>query len=210
MFVIYGLYYVEIGAFCTHFLESFYHKWVLNFFKSFSCKYWNDHMVFILQFVDVVYHIDWSMYIEKSFHLGVNPTGSWWMILLMYYWICFANICWEFLYLCSKFLYLWPLDSKEIKPVKPKGNQSWLSIGRTDAEAEAPILWPTDAKSWLIGKDPDAGKDRRREKWVTEDEMVGWHHWLNGHEFEQTLGDTDWQGSLVGCSPWGRKELDTT
>ena len=80
-----------------------------------------------------------------------------------------------------------PLDSKEIKPVNSKGNQSWIFIGRTDAEAEAPILWPPDAKSWLTGKDPDAGKDwRQEEKGMTEDKMVGWHHWLNGHEFEQT------------------------
>ena len=78
-----------------------------------------------------------------------------------------------------------PLDCKEIKPVNPKGNKSWIFIGRTDAEAEAPVLWPLDAKNWLIGKDPDAGKDWRwEEKGTTEDEMVGWHHWLNGHEFE--------------------------
>ena len=78
-----------------------------------------------------------------------------------------------------------PLDSKEIKPVDPKGNQSWIFIGRTDAEAETPILWPPDAENWLIGKDPDAGKDwRQEEKEMTEDEMVGWHHRLNGHEFE--------------------------
>ena len=78
-----------------------------------------------------------------------------------------------------------PLDCKEIQPVHPKENQSWIFIGRTDAEAEMPILWPPDAKNWLIWKDPDAGKDWRREKkGMTEDEMVGWHHWFNGHEFE--------------------------
>ena len=83
-----------------------------------------------------------------------------------------------------------PLDSKEIIPVNPKGNQSWIFIGRTDAEAEAPILWPLDAKTWLIGKDPDAGKDwSGEEKGMTEDEKVGWHYWLNGHDFEQVLGD---------------------
>ena len=104
-----------------------------------------------------------------------------------------------------------PLDCKEIKQVHPKGNQSWIFIGRTDAEAEAPILWIPDAKSWLIWKDPDAGKDwRREEKGTTEDEMVGWHHQLNGHEFEQTLGDSEGQGSLACCSPWGRKESDMT
>ena len=103
------------------------------------------------------------------------------------------------------------LDCKEIKPVYPKGNQSWMFIGRTDVEAEAPILWPLDAKSWLIWKDPDAGKDwRREEKGTTEDEMVGWHHQLNGHEFEWTLGVGDGQGGLVCCSPWGRKESDMT
>ena len=78
-----------------------------------------------------------------------------------------------------------PLDSKEIQPVHPKGDQSWIFIGRTDAEAETPILWPPDAKNWLIGKNPDAGKDwRQEEKGMTEDEMVEWYHWLNGHEFE--------------------------
>ena len=78
-----------------------------------------------------------------------------------------------------------PLDSKKIRPVHPKGNHSWIFIGRTDAEAETPILWPPDVKNWFIGKDPDARKDwRREEKWMTEDEMVEWYHWLNGHEFE--------------------------
>ena len=77
-----------------------------------------------------------------------------------------------------------PLDYKEIQPVHPKGDQSWVFIGRTDAEAEAPILWPPDGKNWLIGKDPDAGQDWRWEKGTTEDEVVGWHHWLDGHEFE--------------------------
>ena len=104
-----------------------------------------------------------------------------------------------------------PLDCKEIQPAHPKGNQSWIFIGRTNAEAETPILWPPDAKSWLIGKDPDAGQDwRQEEKGTMEDEMVGWHHWLNGHEFEQASGVGDGQGSLACCSPWGRKESDTT
>ena len=99
-----------------------------------------------------------------------------------------------------------PLDNKEIKPINPKGNQRWIFIRRTDAEAEAPILWPPDVKSWLIGKDPDAGKDwGQEENRVTENEMVGWHHWLNGHEFEQTPGDSEGQGSLGCCSPWIRK-----
>ena len=116
------------------------------------------------------------------------------------------------------------LDCKEIQPVNPEGNQSWIFIGRTDAEDQAPILWPPDVKSWLIGKDPDwedphrkrpwligkdpAGKDwGQEEKKVAEDEMVGWHHWLNGHEFEQTPGDSEGQGSLVCCSPWGSQRV---
>ena len=103
------------------------------------------------------------------------------------------------------------LDCKEIQPVQPKGNQSWIFIGRTDAEAETPILWPPHAKSWLIWKDPDAGRDwGQEEKGMTEDEMVGWHHWLNGHEFEQALGIGDGQESLVCYSPRGHKEQDTT
>ena len=104
-----------------------------------------------------------------------------------------------------------PLDYKDIKPVHPKGNQSWIFIGRTNAEAEAPILRPPDVKDWLIWKDPDAGKDWRwEEKGTTEDEMVGWHHWLDRHESEQALGVGDGQGSLACCSPWGRKESETT
>ena len=102
-----------------------------------------------------------------------------------------------------------PLDCKEIQPVHPKGDQSWVFIGRTDAGAETPILWPLDAKNWLIWKDPDAEKDWRQKE-MTGVEMVGWHHWLNGHEFEQAPGVGDGQGSLVCCSPWGRKESDTT
>ena len=104
-----------------------------------------------------------------------------------------------------------PLDCREIKAVNPKGNQPWISIGKTDAEAKAPILWPPDGKVQLFGKDPDAGKDwRQRRRGTPEDEMVGWHHWLNGHEFEQTLGDSGAQKSLLCCSPWGLKELDST
>ena len=95
----------------------------------------------------------------------------------------------------------------KIKPVNPKGNQPQIFIGKTDAEAEAPILWPTDAKSRLIRKDPDAWKElRQEEKGMTENEMVGWHHQINGHEFEQA----DRQGSLMHCSPWGHKEFDMT
>ena len=102
-----------------------------------------------------------------------------------------------------------PLDCKEIQPVHPKGNQSWIFIARTDVETA--IFWPPDAKSWLIGKDPDSGKDwRQEEKGMTEDKVVGWHHRLDGHEFEQALGVGEGQGSLAYCSPWGHKESDTT
>ena len=104
-----------------------------------------------------------------------------------------------------------PLDCKEIQPVHPQGDQSWVFTGRSDIEAETPILWPPDEKSWLIGKDLDAGKDwGQEEKGTTEDEMVGWHHWLNGHGFEWAPGAGDGQGGLACCSSWGRKELDTT
>ena len=104
-----------------------------------------------------------------------------------------------------------PLDSKEIKRVNPKGNQPWTFIGRTNAEAKAPVLWPPDVKSWLTGKEPDAGKSwGQEEKVVTEDEMVGWHHWLNGHEFEKTQGDSDGQRSLACSSSWGHKALNIT
>ena len=101
-----------------------------------------------------------------------------------------------------------PLDSKKIKPVNPKESQLWIFIGRTDAEA--PILWPPDLKSRLIGKDPDAGQDWRKKEKGWQDEMVGWHHWVNGHESEQTPADGERQGSLVCCSPQGCKELYTT
>ena len=104
-----------------------------------------------------------------------------------------------------------PLDCKEIQPVHPKGGQSWVFIGRTNVEAETPILWPPDAKSWLIWKNPDAGKDwGQEEKGTTEDEMVGWHHQLNGHEFGWTPAVGDGQGGLMCCSSWGCKESDMT
>ena len=104
-----------------------------------------------------------------------------------------------------------PLDCKEIQPVHPKGDQFWIFIGRTDAEAEIPILWPPDVKNWLIWKDPGVGKDwRQKEKGTTEDEMVGWHHRLNRHEFEQASGFGDVQRSLACCSLWGHRQLELT
>ena len=104
-----------------------------------------------------------------------------------------------------------PLDCKKIQTVHPKGDQSWVFIGRTDAEAETPIFWPPHAKHWLIWKDPDVGKDwRQEEKGMTEDEMVGWHHRLNGHEFGCSPGVGDGQGGLACCGSWGHKESDTT
>ena len=105
-----------------------------------------------------------------------------------------------------------PLDCKEIQPVHSEGDQPWVFTGRSDVEAETPILWPPDAKSWLIWKDPDdQWKDWGQEKkGMTEDEMVGWHHWLNGHKFGYTLGAGDGQGGLVCCGSWSHKESDTT
>ena len=104
-----------------------------------------------------------------------------------------------------------PLDCNDIKSVNPKGNQPWIFTGKTDAKREAPILWPPDVMDWLTGKDPDARKDwGQEEKGMTEDEMVGWHHRLNGHEFEKTRGNSEGQGSLVYASPWGQKKSDMT
>ena len=103
------------------------------------------------------------------------------------------------------------LDCKEIQPVHPEGDQSWVFIGRTDVKAETPVLWPPHAKSWLIGKDPDAWKDwGQEEKGTTEDKMVGWHHWLDRHGFGWTPGVGDGQGGLACCNSWGCKESDTT
>ena len=104
-----------------------------------------------------------------------------------------------------------PLDCKVIKPVNPKGNQPRVFNGRTDAEAEVPVFWPPNSKSWLIGKDSDAGKGWGQEaRGAAEDKIVGWHHRITGHDFEQTPGDGEGAGSGMCCSPWGRKELDTT
>ena len=112
---------------------------------------------------------------------------------------------------CWRRLLRVPLDCKEIQPVHSEGDQPWDFFGGNDAEAETPVLWPLHAKSWLIGKDSDAGRDGgQEEKGTTEDEMAGWHHWLNGHESEWTPGVGDGQGGLACCDSWGRKESDTT
>ena len=104
-----------------------------------------------------------------------------------------------------------PLDCKEIQPLHSKGDQPWVFFGRTDAKAETPILWPPHVKSWLIGKDSDAGRDwGQEEKKTTEDEMAGWHHWLDGREFEWTPGVGDGQWGLACCDSWGHKESDMT
>ena len=104
-----------------------------------------------------------------------------------------------------------PLECKDIQPVHSKGDQSWVFFGRNDAKAETPVLWPPHAKSWLIGRDSVAGRGwGQEEKGMTEDEMAGWHHWLDGHEFEWTPGVGDGQGGLACCNSWGHKESDTT
>ena len=112
---------------------------------------------------------------------------------------------------CWRRLLRSPLGCKEVQPVRPRGDQSWVFIGRTDAEAETPILWPPHVKSWLTGKDPDAGRDwGQEEKGTTEDDMAGWQDWLDGRESEWTLGDGDAQGGLACSNSWGLKESDTT
>ena len=145
------------------------------------------HLVKAMVFPVVTYGCE-SWTIEKDEHGRTDAFELW---------------CWR--------SFLSPLDCKEIKPVNPKRNQSWIFIGRTDAEAEAPILWPTDANNGLIGKDPDTGKDWRwEEKGTTEDKIVRWYHQLERHEFGQALGVGDGQGNLVCWSPWGHKESDMT
>ena len=118
---------------------------------------------------------------------------------------------WLFLYLNSEETLESPLDCKEIQPVHSEGDQPWDLFARNDAKAETPVLWPPHAKSWLIGKDPDAGKDwGQEEKGTTEDEMAGWHHWVNGRESQRTPGVGDGQGGLACCDSWGRKKSDIT
>ena len=134
----------------------------------------NVHLVKAMVFPVVMYGCE-SWAIKKLDHQRIDAFELWW---------------WS------------PLDCN-IKPVNSKGSQSWIFIGRTDGEAETPILWPSDVENWVIWKDPDAGKDWKQEKGTTEDETVGWHHPLDGHESEQALGVGDGQGSLACCSPWG-------
>ena len=145
------------------------------------------HIVQAMVFSVVIYGCE-SWTIKKAEHRRIDNFELW---------------CWRRL--------LWSLAWQEIEPVNPKGNQPWVFIGKTDAETEAPIFWPPDAKSWLIGKDPDARKDwGQEEKGIIKDGVAGWHHQLNGHELEQTPGNSKGQGSLVCYSPWGHKESDTT
>ena len=153
--------------------------------------------------------------LEKTVMLGKTEGKKWYnqdlnnRLILWCWMICLGNkqIILSFFEIAPNYCILDSFVDYEGYSI----SQPWIFIGRTDAETEAPILWPPDTKSQLIQKDPDAGKDwRQGEKGTTEDEMVGWHHWLDGHEFEQILGDSEEQGSLACCSPWGRKELDTT
>ena len=137
---------------------------------------------------------------NKQFHFFLPNLFAFHFLLLWCFWTVVLEKTLENL-----------LDCKEIKSISPKGNQSWIFIGRTDAEVETPIIWSPVAKNWLTGENPDAGKHwRQEEKGMTEDEIVGWHHQLNGHEFEQAPGVGDGQGSLACCSPWGHKDSYTT
>ena len=143
-------------------------------------------------------HINKAMIFSIAMWMWELDHKEGWVLKNLYFWILVLEKTLES-----------PLDYKEIQWVHPKGDQSWIFTGRTDAEA--PILWPPDAKSQLIGKDSDAWKDwGQEEKWATDDEIIEWHHWLHGHKFEQTLGDSERQGSQLCSSPWGRKESDTT
>ena len=138
------------------------------------------------------------------------PTAKKWAKYYKYW-----ALCTDFLYPCSQphcyLVYEMINCTWHIPLINPKGNQSWIFIGRIDAEAETPILWPLDVKNWLIRRDSDAGQDwRQEEKGTTEDEVVGWHHWLDGPKFEQAPGVADGQGGLACCSPWGHKKSDRT
>ena len=159
-------------------------------------------------------------HIKKQRHYFVNkgPSGQGYGFSSSHVWMwesdgkeSWAPKNWRFWTMVLEKTLESPLDCKEIQPVHSKGDQSWVFIGRTDVEAETPIFWLPDAKSWHIWKDPDVGKDwGKEEKGTIEDEMAGWHHRLVGHEFEWTPGDGDGQGGLACCNSWGCKELDTT
>ena len=158
----------------------------------------------------VNYRNRWWIYAKKSSQgYGFSSSHGWmWELDYKESW---AQKNWCFWIVVLEKTLESPLDCKEIQPVHPKGDQCWVFTARTDVEAETPILWPHDEESWLIWKDPDAGKDwGQEEKGTTEDKMVGWHHWYNGHGFGWTLGIGDGQGGLACCGSWGRKESDTT
>ena len=147
------------------------------------------HLIKAMVFPVVIYGCE-SWTIKKAEQQRINTFESW---------------CWKRLFRGTR------IFCKEFKAVNPKRTQSWIFIRGTDAEPEAWVFWPLDEQSWLAGKNPDAGKDWRQEKnGVTEDQRVGWHHWLNEHEFEQVSGDGEGQGDLACCSPQGHKELDMT
>ena len=149
-------------------------------------------------------HLSWLHDTKALFSNKVTFTVFQWTWLFGGHYWCFWTVVLE------KTLES-PLDCKEIQPVHSEGDQPWDIFGRNDAKAETPVLWPPRAKSWLIGKDFDTGRDwGQQEKGTTEDEMAGWHHWLDGHEFEWTLGVGDRQGGLMCCDSWSSKESDTT
>ena len=147
-------------------------------------------------------HIVKVMVFPVAMHYGMYTGCDSWTIKKAKCWRIDAFELW-----CWRRLFERLLDSKEIKPVNPKGNKPWILIGRTDAEAETPVFWPHDVKSWLFGKDPDAGKDWLQKRGTTEDEMIGWHHQLSGHEFEQAPGDSEGQGSLMCCLSMGSQRV---
>ena len=146
----------------------------------------------------ICWHIECNTFTASSFRIWNSSTGI--PSPPLAFW---AQKNWCFWTVVLEKTLESPLECKQIQPVHPKGVQSWVFIGRTDVEAETPILWPLEVKSWLIGRDPDAGRDcGQEEKGTTEGEMVGWHPWLNGHGFGWTLGVVDGQGGLVCCDSW--------
>ena len=162
------------------------------------------------------YSLEWKIWKQRHYFANKGPSSQGYGFSCGHVWMweldceeSWAPKSWCFWTVVLEKTLESPLGCREIQPVNPKGNQSWIFIGRMDAEGETPILWPFDAKNWLIRKDPDAGKDWRQEKkGMTENEMVAWHHWVNGHEFEQTPEDGEEQTRLACCSPWGCKGTD--